>query len=147
MNAALLIKWWWRFFADRNHLWGVLINDLYYLRRKPLAEELSFRLYSFQWRSVLATKIFKCGISFSIGDGQKVSFWTDIWCDKASLRTIFSCIFDRITGKNLNAKECWGGNGWRWSKILTGFTPISQFDCVQIVEFKELISEWSLDNR
>lgn len=34
-----------------------------------------------------------------------------------------------------------------WSKILSGFTPTSQSECAQIVEFKELISGWSLDTR
>lgn len=46
MNVALLIKWWWRFFSDRNHLWGALIDGIYYIRRKPLAEGRSFKPYS-----------------------------------------------------------------------------------------------------
>lgn len=106
MNTVLLSKWWWRLFADMNHLWGALINRIYYHRRKPLLVGLSFRSHSFWWCSVLATKdVFKCGVSFSIGDGQKVNFWTDIWSGQASLRIVYLHIFDRVTCKN-QVKEC-----------------------------------------
>lgn len=112
MIIALMAKWWWRFFIERNHRWGVFLNALYYHRRKPLLEGRSFKPYSFWWRCVITTReIVKCGISFSIGDGKRVDFWNDIWCDHLSLHSSHSGIFDRVSSKNLRVQDCWNGSG------------------------------------
>lgn len=147
MNIALLAKWWWRFFAERNHQWGAPLNAIYYHRRKPLLEGRSFKPFSFWWWSVLTTReIFKCGISFSIRDGKKVDFWNDIWCDHLSLRISHWEIFDKVTSRNLRVHECWNGNGWRWHKIMAGFSFTSQTDNTLAQQFMDSVNALALTN-
>ncbi len=43
MNVALLAKWWWRFLSEKSLLWGAFLKGVYYGRRKPLREGISFR--------------------------------------------------------------------------------------------------------
>ncbi len=79
-NFALFAKWWWRYLSPSSHLWGPIIEGIYYNRRRPLREGASFKSFSQWWRSVLGTKdAFKCGICYTIGDGNKTCFWSDIW--------------------------------------------------------------------
>ncbi len=72
INLALLAKWWWNLLSEKKNLWRPIILGLYYARRKPLSEGESFKPFFYWWRSVLKTReIFKCGISYMVGDGLK----------------------------------------------------------------------------
>lgn len=54
MNQALLTKWWWKFHTAPQIQWNKFIHALYYLRRRPLKEGKSFRLYSHWWKGFLS---------------------------------------------------------------------------------------------
>ncbi len=119
MNLALLSKWWWRFFSDTSSQWGRLVKCLYYSRRRLLWEGTSFRPFSQWWQGVLRTReIFKCGVSFQIGDGRAVSFWSERWAGSMYLSTMFPNIFEGVWNKKLKVRECAGRSRWKWEKIL-----------------------------
>lgn len=148
MNLSLLAKWWWMFFTDRNHLWGPLVKDIYYTRWILLKEGVSFRPHLVWWRSVLKSReIFKCKVSYSVGNGQIIMLWMNIWNDHATLRALFPRIYDTAVRKNLRVVESWGRNGWNLCKILLGTSPSIQQDRDLIWKFKETISELVIANR
>ncbi len=148
MNLALLTKWWWRFFSNANLQWVTLLEHLYYTRRRPTRERITFRPHSQWWKSVLETRdIFKYGTSFAIGDGSKASFWLDIWCGSISLSSAFSHIFENVSRKTSKVRDCCGATGgWKWDKILRGFAPTSQSDRDLILELKATVNIVALSN-
>lgn len=122
MNVALLAKWWWGFLSNKAMIWRTFIEGVYYARRKPLREGISFRPYSQWWRSVLSTSdIVKCGISYTIGDSCSVSFWMDRWSSQLSLRSRFPQIFSVAVFKNHRCEiflEVMAGYGIRYYRDL-----------------------------
>ncbi len=114
MNLALLAKWWWRLLSANNALWGNLILNLYYTRRRPLEEGRGFQPYSSWWCSVLKTKaFFKCGLSYTVGNGYRTNWWTDICLGEAPLSTLYPTIFQAVRHTDHRVKEYWGAYGWR----------------------------------
>ncbi|RVX15105.1 putative ribonuclease H protein [Vitis vinifera] len=80
LNKALLGKWLWRFANENDPLWKQIIS----------------RKYSFQE-----------GGWCSKGDGTRVKFWKDLWCENQSLEDAFPNLF------NLTAnKEGWIAKAW-----------------------------------
>ncbi|XP_020084915.1 uncharacterized protein LOC109707794 [Ananas comosus] len=134
MNKALLTKWWWRFFNERHLLWRRLVTALYYTRRRLLNEGRSFRPYSQWWRSVMSCReVFKCGVSYVLGDGKNIRWWSDIWIEETPLSTRFS---DRQLITSLkNLLNPYSPSGlhdilkWRWTAN-QNFTVKSLYDFV-----------------
>ena len=62
-------------------------------------------------------------ISFVVGNGQRVSFWKDIWCGDTPLCASFPSFFGLVDPKKAWVKDVWngtmGGGGGCWSP---GFT-------------------------
>ncbi len=145
LNLALLAKWWWRFFAPVPNLWSPFIRSLYYSRRRPLKEGVSFKPFSSLWRSVLDTRnLFKCGVTYSVGDGRLTSFWSDIWLGEYPLSTHFHQIYCAVRRQNSRVQDCYGPNDWKWRKICSGFTPRSQSEEILLGDFKTFLSGFHL---
>jgi hypothetical protein len=77
---ALMTKWIWRLFDpnERDNLWHKL------LRAKYLNADNIFvnngQGGSQFWRSINKIKhLFKLGVEFMLGNGERVLFWTDWW--------------------------------------------------------------------
>nr|CAD1824142.1 unnamed protein product [Ananas comosus var. bracteatus] len=111
----------------------------------PLREGTSFRPFSQWWQSVLSTgEIFRCGVSYTIGDGRLVSFWRERWCAQLSLQSMFPHLFNAVAKKNQRVREFAGTDGWRWQGILLGFTAQSTADQDSILALKGLVSAFYL---
>ncbi len=119
-----------------NHSWKGLLSDPTLNGGEPSRrQKLSL--------SAASLAIFKCGVTYSLGDGQKVGWWTDIWMDQAPLRTLYPHIYDSVRNKNYRVKDCWGTNGWKWNKIMAGFVLRSQMESDLILNLKESVHEFS----
>lgn len=122
MNVALITKWRWRFFTEPNLLWNKMVRTLYYSRRKLLHEGWAFMPYSQWWTGVIQCwDVFKCGVTYTLGNGNGIRLWTDIWIGETSLRTQFLDIFDNPLNKEATGSQCWYPKGWRWRYICRGF--------------------------
>jgi hypothetical protein len=94
MNIALLVKWIWRLFkeAPEDTLWHRIIRAKY-----PGAADIfasNPQGGSSFWRSLHKIKhYFKLGARFSVGNGTKVRFWTDIWIGDSPLSSRFVRLF------------------------------------------------------
>ncbi len=84
---------------------------------------------------------FKCGISFSVGDGNRTSFWSDNWIGGMTLRTQFFGVFNVVQSNFCRVNDCYGPNGWRWRKILSGYAASSSAQTETIRNLKALLAD------
>lgn len=77
-NTALLLRWWWRLYTQRESLWYLIVSKI---RKRTGAGQIgNFWLCSgsFFWASLQKMKfIFHWGCLCIIGNGKTVSFWFD----------------------------------------------------------------------
>lgn len=90
------------------------------------------------------SEIFRCEVSYTIGDGNSVSFWKDRWCAQISLQSMFLHIFNAVVMKNQRVGKFIGTDGSRWQRILQGFTAYSTTDDDSIVALKDLVNTCNL---
>jgi mannosylglycoprotein endo-beta-mannosidase len=94
MNVALLVKWIWRLFNDAHEatLWHRIIRAKY-----PGAADIfgsNPQGGSPFWRTLHKIKhYFKLGAKFTVGNGSKVRFWTDLWTGDSPLSSRFVRLF------------------------------------------------------
>ena len=95
LNKALLGKWIWRFASEKENLWKKVISVKY-------GQE------SLGWRTNEANETFGVGvwkeilketnwcwenIKFKVGNGIKITFWTDHWYGIATLSQSFPQLY------------------------------------------------------
>ena len=55
-------------------------------------------------------------LMFLIGDGRRIIFWKDIWCDEEALNTAFPAMFDLVIQKDAIVAYVWDNisevRGW-----------------------------------
>ncbi|RVW26012.1 LINE-1 retrotransposable element ORF2 protein [Vitis vinifera] len=87
MNKALLGKWTWRFASDKEALWKHVLEAKYGQedhgwRTKKAVGACGVGV----WKEILKEAGWcwdKMG--FKVGKGNKISFWTDVWCGDSAL--------------------------------------------------------------
>ncbi|RVW26396.1 Transposon TX1 uncharacterized 149 kDa protein [Vitis vinifera] len=87
-NKALLGKWLWRFANENESLWKQIISSKYDLQD---------------------------GGWCSKGDGTRVKFWKDLWCENQSLEEAFPILFNLSVNKEGLVAEAWEEDGARGS--------------------------------
>ncbi|TYK07811.1 hypothetical protein E5676_scaffold1737G001050 [Cucumis melo var. makuwa] len=108
-NNALLTKWLWRFSKEDNALWRCLIVAIYGLEKsgwstKAPSKGRSYRL----WAGILKHKeTFLNFSAFLLGEGTKIKFWKDSWCDVQPLAETFPSLFSLSLNKNALVADCW----------------------------------------
>ena len=113
LNKALLGKWLWRFANENDPLWKQII----------------FRKYSFQeggwcskgvrdrygvgvWKAIKnGWENFRTHSRFIVGDGIRVKFWKDLWCENQSLEDAFPNLFNLTVNKEGWVAKAWEENG------------------------------------
>lgn len=79
-NMALLLRWWWKAYHDKDCLWTVTVRLL--RRRGGNAHQTAVWLVggSFFWKQLQSLKhLFERSIEWKIGSGNSISFWFDSW--------------------------------------------------------------------
>ena len=95
MNAALKIKWIWRFAKEDDAFWRKAIvakygvEDLGWWSKKGcLAHGVGC------WKAILGElELFKSLVRFQIGNGSRVLFWKDVWCGESALKSQFPVLY------------------------------------------------------
>jgi len=56
-----------------------------------------------------------------LGNGERTSFWKDVWHDASTLKELFPHLFLLAVDKNVIVAEsgCWSGLSWKWNLCLT----------------------------
>ncbi|RVW41267.1 putative ribonuclease H protein [Vitis vinifera] len=118
MNKALLGKWIWRYACERENLWKQVIWAKY-------GQE------EYGWRSKKPNGAFGVGVwkeimkenewcwdslELRVGKGNKIRFWTDVWCAGTALSQSFPHLFALAVDRNATVEEMWDQNsdqgGW-----------------------------------
>ena len=112
-NRALLGRWVWRFANERKALWNQVIKGKYEEERGGWRSCESREAHGFGlWKAIS-----KMGhqvtpfIGFVVGDGEKVKFWKDKWCETIPLCEAFPSLFALASNKEAWVNEVWTVEG------------------------------------
>lgn len=86
VNIELLMRWWWKGYAEKNCLWSSTIHII----RNRVALENGPNIWmisgSVFWKQLISIQnIFFCCTTWQIGDGASISFWYDAWSGEAKM--------------------------------------------------------------
>ena len=118
LNKALLGKWIWRFACEKENLWKQVLLAKYGQEGfgwKTKKVNGSFGVGV--WKEILKEKDW-CweNMAFTIGNGTKIRFWTDLWCDCTVLFQRFPHLYGMAAHRNVTIEEMWdqnvGPGGW-----------------------------------
>ena len=121
MNMALISKLGWRLLKERTSLWSCV------LRHKYKVGEVHDRTWtmtrsnaSSTWRSILSglREVVLPGVSWVIGDGREIRFWSDKWLLQEALSEVARV--DLPMGfAEIKARDMWrNGRGWDLTRIM-----------------------------
>ena len=86
-NKALLGKWLWRFANENESLWKQIISSKYDLQDGGWCSKGVRDRYGVGvWKAIRnGWENFRSHSRFLVGDGTRVKFWKDLWCENQSL--------------------------------------------------------------
>lgn len=123
-NLALLAKWWWRFYKDRDSLWVKVIKSKYNLEQGCWLPRLpSSGKVSVLWRDICSIgetsscigSILQEGFRLVVQSGQGISFWNQVWLGDTTLKEEFPRLYLISTQKEMvisGVKDARGDGGW-----------------------------------
>ena len=102
LNKALLGKWSRRFVVERDFLWKQVIIDKFGVEKGGWCSREARGAYDVGvlkairkvWESI------RCRSRFIVGNGRKVKFWKDLWCEDQTLKEAFPNIFRLVVNKD-----------------------------------------------
>ena len=95
LNKALLGKWSWRFAVERHSLWKQVIIDKFGVAEGGWCSREARRAYGVGvWKAIRKDwESIRSRSHFVVGNGRKVRFWKDLWCEDQTLKDAFLNLF------------------------------------------------------
>ncbi|KAL6314020.1 hypothetical protein AAG906_011754 [Vitis piasezkii] len=118
LNKALLGKWVWRLAIDRDDLWKQVIIEKYGQeghgwRAKKAIGTIGVGVWKEIWKE---SDWCWDNMGFIVGKGNKINFWTDVWCEDTRLSQRFPHLYAMATYRDATVEEMWdqnfGQGGW-----------------------------------
>lgn len=79
-NTALLLRWWWTLYRNREALWTITITRIRQTATYAGGPKIWSLAGSFFWKDLQKiNKIFVWCTEWRIGNGLSISFWFDNW--------------------------------------------------------------------
>ncbi|KAJ9708014.1 hypothetical protein PVL29_000195 [Vitis rotundifolia] len=112
-NKALLGKWLWRFANENDSLWKQIISSKYDLQDGGWCSKVVRDRYGVGvWKAIRnGWENFQSHSRFIVGDGTRVKFWKDLWCENHSLEEAFPTLFNLSINKESWVAEAWEEDG------------------------------------
>ncbi|RVW92919.1 putative ribonuclease H protein [Vitis vinifera] len=112
LNKALLGKWIWRYACDKDKLWRQVIKVKYGQegldwRPKKANGAIGVGVWKEIWKE---SDWCWDNMTFRVGKGNMISFWTDVWCSESSLSQCFPHLFGMAAQRNSTVEEMWDQN-------------------------------------
>ena len=112
-NQALLGKWLWRFANENDPLWKQIIIGKYGLQEgggcsKGVRDRYGVGVWKVirnGWENI------RTHSRFIVGDGTRVKFWKDLWCENLSLEDAFPNLFNLAINKEGWVAKAWEEDG------------------------------------
>ena len=144
LNKALLDKWNWRFDNERNSLWRKTISRKFGERWGGWCsgENMGF-FRTCLWKEIRKDwEILYGNTRFLIGDGCRVRFWKDIWCEEEALCMSFPTLFNLDVHKDALVRDVWDysrvGGGW----IPCFIRSLNDWEMREAENFLHMIQPW-----
>ena len=95
LNKALLGKWSRRFVVERDFLWKQVIIDKFGVEEGGWCSREAREAHGVGvWKAIRKDWKSICFRScFLVGNGRKVKFWKDLWCEDQTLKDTFHNLF------------------------------------------------------
>ncbi|GLT87099.1 hypothetical protein SLE2022_051990 [Rubroshorea leprosula] len=125
-NWALLGKWWYRFGEDAESLWKRIVTEKYYGGNRDEADitavgnwrtsRICKNIISIGGRSRRLKNMLVEGFRWEVGEGNRVSFWRDLWAGNKNLRDLCPRLYELSKNKlgNISDMGVWEGEKWSW---------------------------------
>ena len=106
-NKALMFKWLWRFLLEQESIWmKVIISKFGVHFNRWDAGVASRSTYRSPWKYISSLyDEFRHLVSFKVGNGRRIRFWEDAWCDGVALSNCFVDLFRISTASNVSIAE------------------------------------------
>ncbi|KAJ3708782.1 hypothetical protein LUZ61_012487 [Rhynchospora tenuis] len=83
MNVALLLKWWWRLYRNKNSLWSYFASKIFSKHVGNDSPLVWKKEGSFFWKDLISLRFFfQLSTTVVLGNGNQTSFWFDCWQGK-----------------------------------------------------------------
>lgn len=112
MNIALLGKWIWRLYENREGDFCCQILRKKYLGDKPFS--LAKKGVGSQfWKGLIDIRSdIEKGLIFKANNSKSILFWQDVWIQNVPLRLIFPKIYSICRDKLCLVYDCWRQGQW-----------------------------------
>ncbi|GJX75636.1 RNA-directed DNA polymerase, eukaryota, reverse transcriptase zinc-binding domain protein [Tanacetum coccineum] len=150
LNRALICKWVWKFFTNRESLWTRVIKAIH--GEDGSIDKNNDKWYMSTWSHIISEiRLLKeKGIDFfeflklKIGDGNNTCFWKDKWCADGILKDILRGFITLGLEKRIDgSRSLFVASKTRWIK----FIPIKINILAWKVNHNALPTRWNLSNR
>ena len=118
MNQALLCKWCWRFANERDSLWRLVISTKFGEENGGwISRDIRGAYGTGLWKDIRKEwfTLSQNTIS-SLGNGRRLRFWKDPWCDETMLCNDFPSLFNLAVHKDARVVDVWDSStedgGW-----------------------------------
>ena len=132
MNQALLCKWCWRFANERDSLWRLVISTKFGeeaggWKTRDIRGGYGIGL----WKDIRKEWLtFSQNIISSLGNGRRLGFWKDPWCNETVLCNEFPTLFNLANHKDARVVDVWDS-----SREEGGWSPV----------FLRPFNDWEMD--
>ncbi|XP_020251027.1 uncharacterized protein LOC109828435 [Asparagus officinalis] len=149
MNKALLGKWFWKWFENKQVLWKQISFYKYY-ERKDWSEFIHSNRgqLSYFWKNLfLNVDSFLCSTRVEVGEGKHTLFWLDKWLDSYTLASLFPSLFiitshPYASVSNLRKKR---NNSWIWDikfkRQLTGSLVFQFLNLLNLIKDTKFVQK------
>ena len=106
-NKCLLSKWLFKLLNEEGVWKEIIVNK--YLGDKALSQVQAQHTDSPFWKGIMKVKddFFHRG-KFSLGNGEQVRFWEDVWLGPRALRFEFQSLYDIVSNKHSTVADVFG---------------------------------------
>ncbi|RVW82268.1 LINE-1 reverse transcriptase-like [Vitis vinifera] len=141
LNKALLGKWIWRFACDKDNLWKQVIKVKYGQedfgwRPKKATGAVGVRV----WKEISKESEW-CwdNMTFRVGKGNTIRFWTDVWCSESTLSHCFPHLFGMAVQRNSTVEEMWDQNSGQGNWNLNFLRDFNDWELELVGDFLHIL--------
>ncbi|CAI9108429.1 OLC1v1008013C1 [Oldenlandia corymbosa var. corymbosa] len=144
VNASFFLKHAWGLLSDEGGYWQQILRAKYEIQSSEILASIDRPNCSLLWKHIAnAWPIILAGIRWTVGNGETIRFWSDIWLNHntpLALQSRIPLTDDDLQKKlNLFMDDC--GN-WNWN-ILQQTLPQATLDLIQAIPPPDPTLVWS----